>query len=111
MRPTGQASTSQSPLPPFIHSHPEGVILNIKVQPRASRCGIDGVLGGELKVRVTAPPVDSAANQAVVELLSDYLDCPKSALAILRGQTAKHKVILVRGHSVSEIWNHLKTVL
>lgn len=111
MRPHESSPASSAGLPPFVRSHPEGVLLHLKVQPRASRDGLDGVLGQELKIRVTAPPVDSAANQAVIELLAGHLDCPKSALAILRGQTGRHKVVLVRGLATSQVWVKLKAAL
>lgn len=95
-------------MPPFLQPHPEGVLLHLKVQPRASRNGVEGVLGQELKVRVTAPPVDSAANAALVELLAEWLDCPKGAVAIMRGQTGRHKVVLVRGRTAREVWARVK---
>jgi len=88
-----------SPLPPFITTHAEGMTLAIKVQPRASSNGLAGVHGGELKVKVTAPPVDSAANEAVVRLFAELLGCPRGAIEILRGETSRHKVVLVRGVS------------
>ncbi len=111
MRPRQASAPSSPDLPPFVQSHAEGALLYLKVQPRASRNGMDGVHGQELKVRVTAPPVDSAANQAVIELLAESLDCPKSALSILRGQTGRHKVVCVRGQSALQVWAKLKAAL
>ena len=67
-------------MPPFIQERPEGVYLAIKVQPRASKNELAGALGNELKVKVTAPPVDSAANQALVEFLAEALHCSRSAV-------------------------------
>lgn len=108
MRPR-ESSTSTAPeMPPFLQPHAEGVLVHLKVQPRASRDAVEGVMGGELKVRVTAPPVDSAANEAVVKLLAEWLDCPKSAVALLRGQTGRHKVALVRGRTAREVWARVK---
>ena len=95
------------PLPPFISTHAEGVTLAIKVQPRAKRNGLAGEHGGELKVQVTAPPVDAAANEAVVRLLAELLGCPRGAIEILRGETSRHKVVLIRGVPAS----HLATKL
>ena len=74
-----------------------GIYLNIKVQPRASRNQIQGVHGNELKVSVTAPPVDSAANAAVIGFLADQLEDSKSAVQLVRGQTSRHKTIFVAG--------------
>jgi hypothetical protein len=82
---------------PFLKSHPEGTLLALKVQPRASRNEIGEPLGAELKLKVTAPPVDSAANEAVVDFLAEKLDCPRSSVVLVRGQTSRHKTILLRG--------------
>ncbi|HEX7859600.1 MAG TPA: DUF167 family protein [Verrucomicrobiae bacterium] len=74
-----------------------GIYLNIKVQPRASRNQIQGVHGNELKVSVTAPPVDSAANAALLEFLAEQLEVSKSAVRLVRGNTLRHKTIFVAG--------------
>jgi uncharacterized protein (TIGR00251 family) len=81
----------------FLRPHPQGVCLSVKVQPRASRNEIGEAAAAELKIKVTAPPVDSAANEALLKLLADALDCPRGAVQLLRGQTSRHKQILVRG--------------
>lgn len=83
------------PDPSYLEPVPDGVQLRLKVQPRASRNEIVGPAGDELRVRVTAPPVDAAANQAVLELLADVLGCRRGAVQLIRGQTARHKVVLV----------------
>lgn len=82
---------------PFLKPHPEGALLALKVQPRASRNEIGEPLGAELKLKVTAPPVDSAANQAVLDFLAEKLDSPRAAVVLIRGQTSRHKTILLRG--------------
>jgi uncharacterized protein (TIGR00251 family) len=55
---------------PFLKAHLEGTLLAIKVIPRASKNQIGEALGAELKIKVTAPPVDSAANRAVIKFLT-----------------------------------------
>lgn len=87
-----------------------GVCLSVKVQPRASRSEIAGMLGEELKVKVTAPPVDSAANEAVVELLAKTLGCARGAVTLLRGKTSTHKQFLIRGMTVAEVEAKLRPV-
>jgi hypothetical protein len=82
---------------PFIKARPDGVQLAIKLQPRASKNEIGEALGDELKIKVTAPPVDSAANQALVELLAEKLGCSRGAIQIIRGNTSRHKTIQVSG--------------
>jgi uncharacterized protein (TIGR00251 family) len=71
----------------------------VRVQPRASKNEIGGVYGGAIKVRLTAPPVQGAANQALIELLSRQLGVPRNSVRILRGRSARHKVIEVQGIS------------
>ena len=53
-------------LPPYLRAHPDGVYLQLKLQPRATENAIGEALGSELKIRVTAPPVDAAANEALL---------------------------------------------
>jgi uncharacterized protein (TIGR00251 family) len=90
-----------SQLPPYISQQGETVILAVKVQPRASRNQIGPVEGSELKVKVTAPPVDAAANEALVRLLAEELDCSRGAVQIRRGQTSRHKVVAIAGISAA----------
>jgi uncharacterized protein YggU (UPF0235/DUF167 family) len=55
------------------------------------------VHGGELKIRLTAPPVDSAANDALVAFLADALDCPRHAVQLVRGHTSRQKLLRLAG--------------
>ena len=84
-------------LPGFLSVHDNAVLLSIKVQPRARKNELAGTLGSELKVRVTAPPVDSAANEAVVEFLAQTLGIPQRQVSLVRGRTSTHKVIRIDG--------------
>lgn len=86
-----------------ISAHPDGVLVRVKLQPRASSNIVVGVEAGELKIKVNAPPVDGAANQALVEFLSEELDCAKSGIRLIRGQTSRHKQIVVVGAEVSAV--------
>ncbi len=74
--------------PPFLRDHPDGALLFIKLQPRASTNEIGEPLGNELRVKVTAPPVDSAANEALIRLVADRFDCPRSRVELIRGHTS-----------------------
>lgn len=69
----------------------------MRVQPRASREGLAGVREGALVVRLTAPPVEGAANAALLKLLGKALGLPPSALELLRGQSGRDKLVLARG--------------
>ena len=76
---------------------PDGVLLSVKLQPRASKNEIGVPLGDELKIKVTAPPVDAAANQALIELLAKKLACPRGRVELIRGKTSRHKTVKLHG--------------
>jgi hypothetical protein len=84
-------------LPPFLSLRNGVLTLAIKLQPRAARNEIVGQQGAELRVRVTAPPVDAAANEALLRLLAELLDCPRRQLELLRGHASRHKLVALRG--------------
>ena len=90
------------PHPSFLHAQDNAVVLAVKLQPRASRTEIDQPQGDELKIKVTAPPVDSAANEALIRFLAERLDCPRSRVELVRGHTSRHKVVKLYGFSVEE---------
>jgi hypothetical protein len=73
------------------------VTLSIRIQPRASKNEIVALAGGGLKIRLTAPPVDGAANEALVKFLADTLSIPKSHVEIASGHTSKNKIVRVSG--------------
>ena len=90
------------PIPNFLRAQPDGVLLSVKLQPRASKNEICAPLGDELKIKVTAPPVDAAANQALIELLAEKLDCSRGKVKLIRGQTSRHKTIKLHGFTPEE---------
>jgi len=92
---------------PFLKAHAEGTLLFLKVQPRASKNEFGEILGSELKLKVTAPPVDSAANRAVTDFLAEHFDLAKSAVTLLRGETSRHKTILLRGMTPEAVEDRL----
>lgn len=77
--------------------------LTVEVRPRAARDEILPGADGALRVRVTAPPVGGAANEAVRDLLAEALGCPRSAVEILRGQSARTKLVRIVGLSPEEL--------
>ena len=95
--------------PSYLRAQSDGVLLAIKLQPRASANEIGFPLGEELRIKVTAPPVDAAANEALLQLLSERLDCPRRQLALVRGQTSRHKVVKIYSLSVEEVVERLVT--
>lgn len=76
---------------------PEGVVFTVHVQPRASRSEICGPKDGELKLRLTSPPVEDAANKQCVELIAKTLGIAKSRVSIKAGAKSRHKVVKVEG--------------
>jgi len=89
-------------VPAYLRAQPDGVLLSVKLQPRASASEIGEPLGNELRIRVTAPPVDDAANEALVRLLVDRLDCPRGKVELVRGHTSRHKLVKLHGLSLPE---------
>jgi hypothetical protein len=85
--------TATSPLSPTA----TGIRLRLHVQPKASRYALAGVHGDALKVRVTAPPVEGAANQALVRFLAEQLQVPPRAVRVESGARGRSKVVTVEG--------------
>jgi uncharacterized protein (TIGR00251 family) len=90
-------------LPAFLRAQPDGILLSVKVQPRATKNQISGAQGNELKIQVTAPPVDSAANEALVEFLAEKFDCGRNRIEIVRGHKSRHKTVKLHAFMPDEI--------
>jgi uncharacterized protein len=88
---------------PYLRAQADGVCLAVKLQPRAAANQIAGTHGEELRIRVTAPPVDDAANHALIELLARQLGCARRQVELIRGHASRHKVLLIRGLGLDEI--------
>jgi uncharacterized protein len=93
---------------PHIQMRENEALLALKVQPRASRNGVGDVLGKELKVQITAPPVDSAANEALLDFLSERLQCRRSCLRLEKGAASRHKIVSIQGMTEEEIARRLQ---
>ena len=90
-------------MPPFLRVQPDGVLLSVKLQPRASANEIGEALGNELRIKVTAPPVDAAANEALLKLLAQQLHCPRNRVDLVRGHTSRHKTIKLYGLAAEDV--------
>ena len=88
---------------PWLHTAEDGVTIDLFVQPRASKNQIVGVQGEELKVRLTSPPVDGAANKLCGEYFAKLLGVAKGAVTLVAGERSRHKRLLVRGLTVDEV--------
>jgi uncharacterized protein len=71
------------------------VRLALRVQPKAGRSRVVGAQGAALKVQVAAPPVDGAANEAVVALVAEWLDLPRRDVSIVQGERGRDKVVQI----------------
>ena len=69
----------------------------VRLQPKSSKNEIGAVQNGALKVRVTAPPVEGAANEALVKLLAESLDVPRRTVTIVSGAASRNKLVEVSG--------------
>jgi len=84
-------------IPGFIHAQPDGSLLSVKLQPRSAMNAICGPVGAELRIKVTAAPVDAAANEALIALLAERLDCARRHVELLRGHKSRHKIVKLHG--------------
>ncbi|PIV84434.1 MAG: YggU family protein [Nitrospirae bacterium CG17_big_fil_post_rev_8_21_14_2_50_50_9] len=92
----------------FISKEDErGVTLKVRVQPGASRDEIIGVVEGALRIRLTSPPVEGAANKRCIRFLSKKLRIAQSRISILRGERSREKILRVQGLTSGEVRDRL----
>jgi uncharacterized protein (TIGR00251 family) len=96
-------------IPNFLRAQPDGTLLSVKLQPRAAANEIvlHGGDSNELRIRVSAPPVDSAANDALIRLLAEWLDCARGRVELVRGHKSRHKVLKLHGFMPEEVLKQL----
>ncbi|MGE5415516.1 MAG: DUF167 domain-containing protein [Acidobacteriota bacterium] len=85
-----------------IQESANGIRIEIKVVPRSSRNQVAGFQDGALKVKLTAPPVEGEANQALIAYLADVFKVSKRDVTIVRGETARNKLVEVRGVTLEQ---------
>lgn len=90
-----------------IRERETGLEVPLHVQVRARRDEIAGVHNGVLKIRISAPPVDDAANRAVLAFFASLLSIPKSRLRIVSGQKSRDKVLRIEGISLNDLRSRL----
>jgi len=86
-----------------VHYRGDGVRFSVRLQPRASKNEIAGLQGSSLKIRVTSPPVDGLANNALIGFLSDTLGVSRRNVCIVSGHTSRTKVIEVSEVSLEAV--------
>jgi uncharacterized protein len=97
--------------PPAWRASGDGVRVDVRVMPRAPRDRIEAVRNGRLVVRVTAPPVDGAANDAVVALFAATLRVPRARIQVVAGATTRNKVVAIAGLDVATLDAILSAIL
>jgi uncharacterized protein (TIGR00251 family) len=87
----------------LVVTHEGGVRFAVQAKPRARKSGVAGVREEALVVQLTAPPVDGAANAELVEMLAEALSVPRRDVVLVRGETARSKLVEVRGLAADEV--------
>lgn len=88
---------------PCLRQTAAGVEVFLYVQPRASRNRLVGLIGEELKLALTSPPVDGAANKSCVEFFAKLSGRPKGSVKLVSGETSRHKRLLLEGADLDEM--------
>jgi uncharacterized protein (TIGR00251 family) len=81
----------------------DDIVLTLHIQPRASKNEVCGVQDNALKIRLTSPPVDGAANKLCREFLAELFDVPKSAVKIISGETSRHKRVRISDSDIARL--------
>ena len=82
-------------------------MLGIRVQPRSSDNALVGWIGDTVKVRVTAPPVEGAANTACLSVLSKLLDVPFTHVSLVKGEHSRNKIVRILGLTMDQVQTRL----
>jgi uncharacterized protein (TIGR00251 family) len=90
------------------NSSRSGVVLTVRVRPRASRDEVAGAMEGALKIRLCAPAVENQANEALTKFLSGVLKIPKSSVRILAGERTRTKRVEIVGVTRQQVMNLLQ---
>lgn len=90
-----------------VPGHKSKVTIDVRVIPRARRSEIAGTRDNAILVRLSAPPVDGAANKALVELLAEALAVPRAAITIISGETSRSKRVAIAGLTDADLVTRL----
>lgn len=94
-------------MPAWLETQADGVLIRLFVQPRASKNEVVGALGEELKIRLTSPPVEGAANRLCCEFVAKRLGIAKGQVDLVAGETSRHKRLLVHGVDAATVLRQL----
>ena len=90
-------------MPIDVRKKGDAVTLEVRLSPRSSRDQITGEIDGKLQIKVKAPPVEGAANQALIAFLSNILKVPKSRISVISGHSSRNKVVAISGMEPDEV--------
>lgn len=93
----------------MIESIQGGVRLHLFIQPKASKNEVIGPHNGEIKIKLTSPPVDGKANEGLIAFLSDIFDIPKRDITLVKGETNRHKVVEILGADLEKAHTLMKS--
>ena len=94
----------------FLRESKKGLTFDIRVIPHASRMELVGVQDGVLKIKVTAPPVEGAANEACIKLLAKELGLKKSQMEISSGAKSRKKTVMIKDISKAELETKINNI-
>ncbi len=92
---------------PWLFHHKGSIRIKIYAQPGASKTAIVGEHGGAIKIRISSPPVDGAANDEILRLLSKILDIGRAQFSLVGGATSRNKTFDIVGSDLDSILNKL----
>lgn len=95
---------------PFLTILQNNLILSVYIQPRASKNQLCGIQGEELKIRLTSPPVDGAANKLCREFVADLFGVAKSSVEIISGETSRHKRLRICGNQTGQFSKYISAL-
>ncbi|MDR4494771.1 MAG: DUF167 domain-containing protein [Nitrospirales bacterium] len=96
---------------PWATEKKDGVELKCLLQPRAAQSQIMGIQGGEIKIRIQAPPLEGRANEELCQFLSKRVGVPQRSVQIVSGASSRHKRILIKGKTLGTLQAFLLSLL
>jgi hypothetical protein len=94
---------NEAPILKPLEQATDGVLLRIRVQPRASRTEVVGLHGDRVRIRLSSPPIDGRANEELICFLAERLDVPRSTVRLVSGQSSRSKIVVINGGVLQEV--------
>ena len=86
-----------------VRQTPQGAAFLVRVQPRARRTAVQGVMGEALRVAVQAPPVEGRANEALIRFFAEMFSVPRSAVTLASGEHGRNKRVVIAGRTAEQV--------